>query len=87
MVKESTMDELVATWTMPNIWTATSYSYNITDWLEGSLDTYTLATPTFVAPTASGVPQTFTQTVTPAQAGSGMQRLRAAVQRRSVHSG
>ena len=75
VVKDNTMDELVVTWNMPNVWTANplatpSYTYTITNVLEGSTDTYT---GDLTAPGASEAAQTFTRTVTPTIAGSGAQ--------------
>lgn len=73
VVKDNTMDELVVTWNMPNLWTANpsatpSYTYTITNVLSGSTDTYT---NNLNVPSASGTDQTFTQKVTPTISGSG----------------
>lgn len=73
MVKANTMDELVATWRMPNTWTATGYSYTIKNILTGfTSETYT-GTPTAPAPAESGVDKQFERKVNPSS-GSGVGR-------------
>ncbi|PRW20926.1 fibronectin type III domain-containing [Chlorella sorokiniana] len=41
VVEAGTMDNLVASWTMPNTWTATSYTYRIWNTLDSSETAYT----------------------------------------------
>lgn len=74
MVKANTMDELVATWRMPNTWTATSYGYTIKNILTGfTSETYPNIALTAPALTDSNVDQKFEKQVTPSS-GSGVWR-------------